>query len=142
MRRVFFILIILSVIVIILQGCEKNPYNISNEQSEFISMGNIGLYINGGVMLNFEQENCQISYNSDRMEYRVQKDDQSAMFDIIFTTFPNTEVSELHAIISAFNNSSNSTISADFKLVKYIAGKYWFWSSSCKVGFVFSTEIW
>ena len=53
MRRVFFILIILSVIVIILQGCEKNPYNISNEQSEFISMGNIALNINGGDMLNF-----------------------------------------------------------------------------------------
>jgi hypothetical protein len=142
MKRAGIILICLSVIMMVVQGCEKNPYDISKEQSDFISMGHAGLYINGGVLLNYDSETCQISYNIERKEYRVQKDDQSVMFDVIFDTFPSADVAKVHAVIMSFKNSSNSTVSADFNLVKYDSGKYWFWSGNCKVGFVFTTEIW
>lgn len=142
MRRLRYIIVVGCIISLasLFCGCEKNPYDISKEQSMFISLHDAALFINGRVIVSCNWETGQLSYNIGRKRYRIQKDDQSVVVEVLFSEFPHEGMGEVRAIITINKEGKNSIVTADFDLVKYDSDRYWFWNDGSKIGLVFSLE--
>lgn len=127
-------LYILVFAAVLVQSC--NPYDI---EEILISRDEVSLTMDGTPVFIYDEDKCQLAYNTERNEYRAMKDDMSEYFTL-------KAYQKLTSINQEFTADLTYTVSGDAKTKKGLtfkiekisneSGLIWVWCKDGGIGAV------
>ncbi len=123
----------------LLMGCPNNGVDeISKAQQEFINKTEYGVYADGQVIFAFDENTCQIAYNSERRSVRLQKDDMTAY---VIVTLDSTPVLDATVTVDVQGKGISKANNVDMSVVKTDGDKVWLWDNKGKTGYLIYWEL-
>lgn len=103
-----------------------------------LTRSDISLTVKGELQMAFNENTCQLGYNSARNEFRVYDEKLSDWFILRCSTSPTTEGQELTADLEYTTRTDTKHIrEAEFRVEKVSAeGLIWLWNKDRKIGIV------
>ena len=122
---------ILSAIILCQCSCNKE-----SPDKEFIENDSICLMMNGKAIITYDEDNYQISSNSDQKVFRVMDDNMGKYYQLSCSDIPYSEGQNIKADLKWATGTSVSTREGlQFKVEKVTSeGKVWMWCKSRKIG--------
>lgn len=110
----------------------------SAERILFESSTNIGLYIKGSCVLEYDDDLFQQAYSSARKTYRIQTDDQNKYMHINYTESIPSEVDQetVCRITYRLAEEEETMLIVKFIVLKVSDGNLWLWNELQKTGVV------
>ncbi len=117
-------------LVALLSGCDR-----SGARNAFVESGEIRLQVGRVVQFRYDPLKCQMSFNRDRKEFRIQTDNVSDFYAVRLSEIPVSEGQTLSADLSWTTatdvlNRKNLAL----RVVKTEGEKIWLWSDSGRIG--------
>lgn len=103
-----------------------------------LTRSDISLTVKGELQMSFNENTCQLGYNTARNEFRVYDEKLADWFILRCSTSPTSEGQELTADLEYTTRTDTKTIKgAEFKVEKVSSdGLIWLWSKDRKIGIV------
>jgi hypothetical protein len=128
MRRFIYI----AVAVLALSACQFNVDEV------LLSRSDISLTIKGNLQMSFDENSCQLGYNTGRNEFRVYDDKLANYFILRCSAKPTSEGQVLKADLEYTTATDSKTISGlEFTVEKTSPeGLLWLWNKDRQIGVV------
>lgn len=136
MKKILLILAITLIGVTACQDKNKGKGNSTGAPDAFIAMSNEGIFYNGIILFEKDEDTHQISENPIRMIYRIQNDDQTVYVNFSLQS-KVTQVGQATSInaksvgINYFASDSYDVVLSQIK-----DGKAWYWCKDKNIGFL------
>ena len=106
-------------------------------RDEFADMDGMRIIIRGRSALVYNPASCQMSFNRERKEFRVCKDNMSDFYYLKLSAIPAHDGQRLTGDIQWTTvNNLNRKKNVGFEVVRNEAGKFWLWAQSLRLGVV------
>lgn len=130
MRGRMLPLLVMAALMTLASGCDR-----SGVRNSFVESGEIRLQVGRAVQFRYDPLKCQLSFNRDRKEFRVQTDNVSDFYAARFSEIPSYEGQTLTVDLSWTTatdvlNRKNLAL----RVVKTEGEKIWLWSDSGRIG--------
>lgn len=131
-RRLFFMVSVL----LALSSCQQ--YNI---EEILTSRNDISLTIKGDLQMSFNENRCQLGYNTERNEFRVYDETFADWFILRCSAKPTSEGQEIAATLEYTTAKNTQTIKGlNLKVHKVSSeGLVWLWDDDKAIGIVVKT---
>ena len=103
-------------------------------REEFLASADICLEENGKVLLTYDPLTCQLSRNTEKMQYRIMDDTMSRYYMLTLRSMPETLGQKIIADLRWSTGVSIQDYSAlEFTVEKIESGQVWLWNSRRKI---------
>jgi hypothetical protein len=128
MRRIIYI----AAAVLIVSACRYDIDEI------LLSRDDISLTIKGELQMSFNENTCQLGYNTGRNEFRVYDEKLSDWFIVRCSAKPTSEGQELTAELKYTTNTDIKTMKGLKMEVQKLSsdGLVWLWEKDKKIGII------
>ena len=122
---------VLSAIMLLQCSCRKD-----SPDKQFLENDDLCLVVNGKAVITYDENEFQISSNSEKKVFRIMDDNMGRYYQISCSEIPYSEGQDIKADLKWANVSSVSTREAlQFKVEKVApGGKVWMWCKSKNIG--------
>ena len=122
----------MAVAALALSACQPNVDEI------LLSRSDISLTIKGELQMAFNENTCQLGYNTGRNEFRVYNENLTSYFILRCAVAPTSEGQVVKADLEYTTSSGANTISAlEFTVQKTNSeGLIWLWNKDRQIGIV------
>ncbi|MEG1664577.1 MAG: hypothetical protein RR286_04650 [Mucinivorans sp.] len=131
-------LIIASLLLLTMVSCEKTPDGPSDDPRRiaFLASREQGAYNEKGVILVFNEQMHQKAISGDKLQSRIQNDEQTELLNLELSSRPTTinEVVELKVTSVGVTGVKDGTYKV--VLLKSDQAKLWLWDEQNYVGFI------
>jgi len=123
-------LIVLVALVFLACGCSKyEGYDKSNLKSSSVM-----LKVGGKTVFTYSDDNCQMSFNGGRKEFRVGTDTMSDYYVLSLSSIPASEMEVVTGDLEWTTSYDVNHCSGSFKLMKLSEdGTLWLWCAKEKI---------
>ena len=106
-------------------------------RDDFAEMEGMRCVVKGRNTLVYNPANCQISFNRERREFRVCRDNMSDFYSLQLSAIPAEDGQKLSGNIQwTTSDNLNRKKNVGFEVVRNEAGKFWLWSESLRLGVI------
>lgn len=134
LNRLLVLLLLGSFVIISCSSKGDEPPMV--ELDDFLSKKESGLYGYGGYLLRYNEQKFQISINEKRRQVRMQSDDQSAYFNVIFAVMP-AGVNDVVSVDFSYKGGGDElTCKMEMTLCKVTANNLWLWNHERELGLI------
>ena len=134
-----FLYLSAALIICGLSSCNKTP-SYDGQLSSFMANTSVGFYSMDKASFRYDSTDFQSVRNYTRKIIRLQKDDQSIIFNAVFSTMSFGFEKEIDIKASYVSRSCSADYNLKTYLVQMQDGCYWFWDSDKKIGLIIPIE--
>lgn len=130
--------VLLAVFVVVLAvSCrDDNRRGKSASVKDFVGKQDAGLFGYGGFLFRYSEKNCQISFNRQRRQLRLQDDGQTGYLNVVFGKFPSSGEKAVD-VEMRYKAGGDEIIYADrMEIVQVSDDKIWLWDSKDNMGVI------
>ncbi|MFA5324603.1 MAG: hypothetical protein WC305_00375 [Bacteroidales bacterium] len=109
---------------------------ISEEKKSFIAAEDIGLYIKGICVLNYDENTFQKSTNAIRKIFRIQMDNQEEYLHINYVSMSEYSDDVVCKITYRLEDGEITILVIKFLIVQQTSKNYWLWNELQKTGVI------
>ncbi|MBQ7773503.1 MAG: hypothetical protein IJ383_05515 [Bacteroidales bacterium] len=103
---------------------------------DFVEKQDAGLFGYGGFLFRYSEGNCQLSFNRQRRQIRLQDDQQAGYLNVIFEKFPAPGENEA-SVEMRYKAGGDEIIYADkMGVVRVAEDKIWLWDAKDNLGVI------
>lgn len=115
---------------------DDNRHGKSAGVKDFVQKQDAGLFGYGGFLFRYSEENCQISFNRQRRQIRLQDDVQSGYLNVAFEEFPASGANETTLEMRYKAGGDEIVYSGRMEIVQVSADKIWLWDGKDNMGVI------
>ena len=106
-------------------------------RDDFADMEGIRCVVKGRNTLVYNPASCQMSFNRERREFRVCKDNMSDFYSLQLNAVPAENGQKLNGSIQwTTSDNLNRKKNVGFEVIRNEADKFWLWSESLRLGVI------
>ena len=125
-------LIIILLATFCLASCNREAF-----REDFSRMDGMRIVVKGRSALVYNPVNCQLSFNRERREFRVCRDNMADFYSLKLSAIPAENGQKLSGDIQwTTRDNLNRKKNIGFEVVRNEADKFWLWSQSLRVGVI------
>ena len=106
-------------------------------REDFAEMEGVRCVVKGRSALVYNPASCQMSFNRERREFRVCRDNMSDFYSLKLSAIPAENGQKLSGDIQwTTSDNLNRKKNVGFEVVRNEADKFWLWSQTLRVGVI------
>lgn len=106
-------------------------------RDDFAEMGGVRCVVKGRSTLVYNPVSCQMSFNRERREFRVCRDNMADFYSLKLSAIPAENGQKLSGDVQwTTSDNLNRKKNVGFEVVRNEAGKFWLWSGALRLGVI------